>query len=245
MKGSHLILAVAAALIILLAGCTGSQPNNPQAPAAPPVAQPTQPANPQPAEPTTGCTSPYDGTWKGVMADSGDLFVERHDSSERAFSTYNPYTASYDFEMAIKCDSVMTDPNAGTGHWFNITHVKASHPLFECAEGCTPATDSGMFIGNDGSGYFALRYPNGAYIWLATHGNANLQISQDGKTMEIFIDGFSGGWTGASIGVSAKLEDIQDNLYTVETYNCQQYGGEGSCGINSILKNTITLTKVS
>ncbi|MFA5930300.1 MAG: hypothetical protein WC861_05440 [Candidatus Micrarchaeia archaeon] len=233
------------AILLLLAGCTGSQPNNPQAPAAQPSGpnpQPTAP-NPGPAA-APGCPLQYEGTYKGVMADSGDLDVNRPDSKGNYHSTQNPFTASYDFEMTLKCGAQFKDDATGVviAYIFNITHVKASHPLFDCADGCTPITSklgegSFVYIANNGSGSMTLTFPNGMYGIADVSG---LQASPDGKTIDVFIAGNT--QIGETIGHGA---DSQGNYVFVETYNCEHYGGEGWCGLRTLLPNTITLTKVS
>jgi hypothetical protein len=215
-------LLAAALLVVLVCGCTG------------------QPAQTNTAS-TSACTSPYDGTWVGVIADSGILSVAR---APDYTNTDNPFTASYDFEMTIKCREIVRDYQNGgaeTARFFDITHVKASHPLFNCANGCTPGDYSYVQISNNGTGVFGLTYPNGAEIVMVGKPTLGyIQASPDAKTMDLHI--YGGDYTGS---IGSLLDNPNFRVMYVETYNCQQYGGKGICLIKTILKNTITLTKVS
>ena len=222
MKAPLLVLAVAAALVMLLAGCSGSQPDNPQAPAQPTASAASPSSN--------GCPSPYDGTYRGTISDSGSLHVTTYDSNNNPSSTDKQFTASYDFEMTMQCDQFI--PN-GDEWSLKITHVKASHPIFDCANGCTPSAGSAS-IGESGSGGFYVVFPNGAGI--TTNNIGDLQMSQDGKTMTIPFEGTNAN-NGVTIARDARVEPI-------ESYNCLQ-GGRGYCMIVSINPNTITLTKAS
>ena len=194
------------------------------------------------------CTSPYDGTYKGVIEDSGDLEVTTYDSNVKykvLSVTDNPFIARYDFEMTIKCDYIMTDENlAETGRNFIITHVKASHPIFDCANGCTP-TDTALrpsfvVINKDGSGGMAINYPNGAdFIALDANSIGYLQASPDAKTIDLHING---GNVYQHIG---SLVTKQTSQY-IETYNCYLTGGpDVVCNVKNLFPNTVKLTKVS
>jgi len=213
MKRPALLLAVSAIiLIVLVCGCTG---------------QPAQTGSTDTSG-NTGvsgetCTSPHDGTWKGTISDSGSLTVRRPPDWT---STHNPFTASYDFEMTIKCDLDTTS--------FNITHAKASHPIFDCANGCSPIGN--VLIRTDGSGSMGIIFPNGASFTFPGY-DQGLQVSPDGKTMALFFP-------GTSILQNIGLLNENDVSYSVETYNCQMYGGEGYCGVEYLNKNTNILTKV-
>ena len=184
------------------------------------------------------------------MADSGDLQVSRPDSSGRYQETLNPFTASYDFEMTVKCAVQYLNDTTGAveGYSFNITHVKASHPIFDCADGCTPTTSkygeaSVVYMGNEGSDGMLIMFPNGAAIPITqTTSGDDLRFSPDGKTINIALSGDLR--YGNNIGWMPGYSGSRGVL-SVETYNCIMYGGDGYCSVNSILPNTITLTKVS
>ena len=226
--------------VVFVAGCVEQgnpdQGNDTQ----PPIENNTPPA-------TEGCTSPYDGTWRGVIADSGDIEVTTYDSNVKykvLSVTDNPFTASYDFEMTIKCDFIETDENlVETGRNFIITHVKASHPIFDCANGCIPtdtATNpSFVEIDNNGSGGMAISYPNGAdFVALGANTLGYIQASPDAKTIDLHI---YGGNVYQHIGA---LVTIQTSQY-IETYNCYQTGGpDVVCWVKNLFPNTVTLTKV-
>jgi len=225
MKGAILIIGMVFAGILLF-GCTG------------------QTAQTQNATLSNGCTTLYDGTWKGVIADSGSLEVTRYDANGVAYITHNPFTAQYNFEMTIKC-SYGDEKLWG----YEIPYVKASHPIFDCANGCVPLGHqpgqdnldvTNAYINKNGSGLMYILFPNGALIQTFVE-DGRLKASPDGKTIELYISGdmndfISIGWTGYQEGT--KYRDI-------ETDNCVRLGGEGDCWLEYINKNTIILTKVS
>ena len=240
---TKLLLVLTIAAVIFVSGCTG-QPAPTDTNVTTPGGDDTS-GDTDISGGTEACTSPYDGTYKGVIADSGDLEVTTYDSNDKVVSyTENPFTASYDFEMTLKCDYIMTDENlAETGRNFIVTHVKASHPIFDCANGCTP-TDTALRpsfveINNDGSGIIAISYPNGAdFNALGANSLGYLQASPDAKTIDLHI---YGGNKYQNIG---SLVNKQTSQY-IETYNCRQTGGpDVVCNVKNLFKNTITLTKV-
>lgn len=200
-------------------------------------------ANSSPISTTTevasGCAnSPYDGTWNGTISDSGEIQTMRP-SANGPQITDNPFTAKYDFEITIQCDSFY-----GTGWEYNVTYVKASHPLFDCADGCTPVQtgdhNSDVQIYQNGTGSMYTGFTNGATLnGFSVPGD--LQVSRDGKTITLSIDEPAG---QVSWGIGEWF-DQNSTEYNVETYNCQQQGGEGYCDIEYILPSTSTLTKVS
>ena len=161
------------------------------------------------------------------MSESGNMFVARPPDYAQ---TDTPFTVSYDFEMTLQCDQFISNGNEWT---YKVTHVKASHPIFDCANGCTPSLNSGANIGESGSGGLLVTFPNGALI---KFDSPHLQMSQDGKTMTIPFEGTNAN-NGVTIARDARVEPI-------ESYNCLQ-GGRGYCMIVSINPNTITLTKAS
>jgi hypothetical protein len=192
----------------------------------------------------SGCTTLYDGTWKGVIADSGSLLVERKVDDEWV-TTHNPFTAQYDFEMTLRCAEEGEDPDKGTKGWsYDITHVKASHPVFDCANGCTPLPRRQNEVGSwfelfdNGYGFMVIVFTNGANIETFVDENS-LQVSPDGKTMTLYI---KGGTDDISIGWWCS-EDANE-CRIVETDNCERLAGEGWCSIEYINKNTIILNKI-
>jgi len=217
--------------IVLISSCTNQATQTPPGQAAK-----TLPAQAAQTQSPSGCTSPYDGTWKGAIADSGSLDVSRPPDYT---VTHNPFTTSYDLEVTLQCDS---DDN---GVWYyNITHVKASHPIFDCADGCTPLPTSvggtTFYLSKEGIGKFGIDFPNGAHISPFNYGGQDsLKVSPGGKKIEISLPGgdsrYSTGWL-LKPGVA---------FINIETYNCIQLGGEGTCTINYIDKNTMYLTKIS
>lgn len=247
---SKIALFVSVCLALVLAGCTTDQTTIPSAPTVQPLAtfqstpQTTGPvdqaataSNPPGNAQTLAdgtCASPFDGTWKGVIADSGSLKVSRVDSDGKMLpDTDNPFTAQYDFEMTIQCSFVGLDENGVESRQYTITHAKASHPIFNCADGCKP--NGGGDLALNGTGNLGISFPNGAYVGFANE--EGLQVSPDGKTITLYIPG--GKWEGFTIGMS------RDYTRDVETYNCKQYGGGAGCSIDYINPNTITLTKIA
>jgi hypothetical protein len=236
---------------LLLFGCANQ---------ATPIRNTTQPSSLNTTTPQTqnttaaagdsGCTSLYDGTWQGTISNSGSLLVTRYTDGE-PLTTHNPFTAQYDFEMTIKCDS-------GDSEWgwqYNVTHVKASHPLFDCASGCVPlprveyarATGDGInvdgswvYISSNGTGSMYIVFPNDARISL--FGMEEMQFSPDGEKVTLNIYGGTDydyiGWQTSATSASGEFRDI-------ETDNCKRLGGEGTCIVEYINKNTIILSKVS
>lgn len=181
---------------------------------------------------SSDCTL-YDGTWTGSMSDSGSLLVTRFTNSGTSI-TNNPFTASYDFEMTIKCNYSGKDIRS-----YDISRVKASHPIFECAGGCTPKKDGQSYLQllPNGYGKMAIVFPNGSYNKMFSYDNS-LQVDPEGKKMMLYISGTSAGSIGSYI--TADLSQSRD----VETYNCM-LGGNGSCLLQYINKNTIILNKVN
>jgi len=203
-----------------------------------------------PTQLPSGCTSLYDGTWKGVISDSGSLLVTRIVNGEYV-TTHNPFTAQYDFEMTIKCSGAWDDPSRGGKGWsYDITHVKASHPIFNCDNGCTPLPystnrdiGSSLSILNNGLGWMYILFPNGAAIETFAD-KGTIQVSPDEQKMTLHISGgklLSGGSGTRSIGWTV-LDNTENRA--IETDNCVRLGGEGECSIEYINKNTIILNKV-
>lgn len=231
MKSHHILLFIILLIgIILISGCTEES--------TPATGTDTK-TTPATTDSSSGCKSPYDGTWKGLIQDSGDLSVTRYDKDGAPVYTENPFIAQYDFEITLQCGGINYDQTSGAvdSYWFNITHLKASHPLFDCANGCVPQY-SNTYIEKDGTAYMGQTlFPNGAIIYFP-----DMHASPDGKTINIFI---TGKYFAETIGSGGDQKDSQGYYYFVETYNCQQYGGKGSCMVKTILPNTIILTKVS
>ena len=235
------------AFLLLLAGCTSQQQS------AGTTAQQQQASQnqsaPQPAA-TSNCTSPFDGTWKGTIADSGTLTTTVENGSD-CVNTWDghcitlgetPFTASYNFEMTILC-SGKVESYGRMMQEFTITRVKASHPLFNCTDGCTtPTFRSGeVLIDDNGTGYMLIGFPNGATIQFADY-DGHLQVNPDGKTMTLFI----GGRPGADLNSIGSLTDQHGTSYNIETYNnCPQNKGVGGCYPGSIDESTAILTKIS
>jgi hypothetical protein len=224
MKSNHILLLLAVLVgVFLITGCS-----NPAAP----------------AKSTSDCHA-LDGTWKGVISDSGSLLATRIVNGEE-MTTHNPFTAQYDFEMTIRCDS--GDKN---GWSYILTQVKASHPLFNCANGCIPLAysadrdiGSSLNILNDGSGGMYVLFPNGMAIETFVDINT-IQVSPDKQKLTLSISGgnlLSGGSGTRSIGWNV-LDNTDGRM--IETDNCVRLGGEGSCILEYINKNTIILNKIS
>lgn len=183
------------------------------------------------------CTKLYDGTWKGQISDSGVIWETTMQNGVPE-TTHNPFIAQYDLEFTMHCANLNAGENGGTDGWgFEITHVKASHPLFDCADGCVPI-GSQLYLLANGTGAFTIGFPNGASTGFYNFDDY-IQASPDGKTITVFYHGGEG--TADNIGISPDAD------YLVETYNCQQYGGKtrAYCVVEYTNPNTMTLTKVS
>jgi len=229
-------------LVIFVCGCTG-QPAPTDTNVTTPGGDDTS-GDTDISEGTEVCTSPYEGTWKGVISDGGDLEVITYGSNDEVLSdTYNPFIAQYDFEMAIKCDYEMLDDNGANDGWAHtITHVKASHPIFDCANGCT-LTDTAIepsyvFIHKDGLGDLAVSFPNGAdIIMVGKQTNGYIQAAPDAKSMDLHIMGGSSNTIGSIY--------TKQSVQSVETYNCRQVAGPDTiCNTHMILPSTAKLTKI-
>ena len=218
----------------------GGQQGTPSAPApggagqqAPPVPAGNQTtASQEPA----GCPSPYDGTWQGTMADSGTLLV----SGPQGGSQNKPFTASYQFGMTLQCAD--DDGDNGIPGWdFYIPNATASDPLFNCTNGC--ATQGDAFIADNGSGNMMITFPDGMqfiFVTLMTQSgiggsDVGLQVSPDGKTMELYFDGTPDQGVFHSIG---STPGGLPGSPAVENEGCS------GCMVWSINPYTVTLTRV-
>jgi len=223
MKSNYVLLSITLLIgIFLINGCTS---------------QTTQ------SNPTSDCHA-FDGTWKGVISDSGSIETKRtYDITEE--STHNPFIAQYDFEMAIESDE--KGMYAGEDHIcaFTITHVKVSHPLFGCQQGCAPVQVGGentysswMSTNKDGYGVLHIGFDNGASISMFSEDD-RLRVTPEGNKMELYIpEGVENWETIGSIGGAEK------EYRTAETYNCELVGNK-VCSVEYINKNTIILNKIS
>ena len=132
MKGSLLILAVAFSLIILLAGCAGSQPGNPQTPAAPPVTQPTNP-QPQPTEPVAASPeipNPPE-TYKGgqINIKSDDEFTAANGVVGGSGTPADPYIIE---GWAIDASSFNTGVETGSTYGISIFETSKYFVIRNC-----------------------------------------------------------------------------------------------------------------
>ncbi|MFH1669904.1 MAG: hypothetical protein ABIA62_08315 [Candidatus Woesearchaeota archaeon] len=220
MKSNHILLFITLLIgIFLINGC------------ATPTTQTSH---------TSDCPA-VDGTWKGVISDSGSLRVTRYDAEGNPIKTNNPFTAQYDFEMTLECAG-----KADLGdHWmYDITKVKASHPIFGCTDGCVPVSieeteccGSWLELDADKGSGMEVEFPNGAMIGsFASHGS--VEFSKDGQKLMLYIQG---GQYYSSIG---DIDAETDNYREIETDNCKRLGGEGDCYVDYINKNTIILNKI-
>lgn len=183
----------------------------------------------------------YDGTWKGVISDSGSLEVTREVNGEYVV-THNPFTAQYDFEMTIKGSEGYSSAGYDPICIFLITHVKASHPIFDCQQGCTPVQASRentfasmMSTDKDGNGAIDIVFENRASILMFSE-DGNIKINPEGNRMELYIPENVENWKtiGATYGRGQ----------TIETDNCYKMGN-AMCNIEYLNKNTIILNKIS
>src|SRR4030042_1811550 len=193
---------------------------------------------------TSDCHA-LDGTWKGVISDSGSLEVTREVDGEDV-TTHNPFTAQYDFEMTIECTDEF-DMYAGSefsSSSYKVNHIKASHPIFGCVQRCTPipVSDKGgisswLYIKEDGLGAMQIAFTNGAAISMFVDEN-RISVSPDGNKMELYIpEGVENWETIGSVGAGGEYR-------TIETDNCKLLGNK-NCSVEYLNKTTIILKKES
>jgi hypothetical protein len=145
--------------------------------------------------------------------------------------THDPFLATYDFQMTIKCS--YSDKALSR---YDITHLKASHPIFNCLNGCVPPQDGTNYIVimANGAGRMEIIFPNGARNMMFSRDNSVEFTDAEHLVLHIPAN------TLASIG---SIDNPQ--FTTVEISNCQQLNGMNACLPESINENTITLNKIS
>ncbi len=194
--------------------------------------------------------SALDGTWKGVISNSGVIKSEKtHDIMEEPVRA--PFIAQYDFEMTIKADT--EGGYYGEDHVcsYKITYVKASHPLFNCQQGCTPVQVAGentfaswMSTNKEGYGIMHIGFSNGASIPAFTEDNRLRAIPQENK-IELYIPENVENWETIGIRTNPDYKTMYDaNAFWVETDNCYKMGNV-FCYVESLNKNTIILNRIS
>lgn len=165
MVSKHLtfsILAILIAGVIFISGCTSEQ---------------TQPAG------ASGCPSPYDGTYSGLVSGSGEI-TKYPDNGQPVVS---PYIITYNLEVTFECEK--NDPielcyNSEKPdqmcRWHYVTHAKVSDPFFDCTNGCTPTINSYLSapMDTERGGDLLVDFPNGASLSINP-----LLIDSDAKTI--------------------------------------------------------------
>ncbi|MCX6770467.1 MAG: putative Ig domain-containing protein [Candidatus Micrarchaeota archaeon] len=220
-------------------------PNSPAQPTKPEAGVATAPPETPPTldnqSETQACTSPYEGTWKGTISDSGQLHY--YLPSDQNHETNQQFAASYDLEFTMKCEYVVVDYDGGpvVAKDFIITHVKVSDPIFGCVDGCAPMppsyTDangynvrgSDFYLQNDGTGNdLMITFLNNRVIALG----GDIRFSPDGKAMTIPID-----TENNPLGIG--YETGASYVNPVESPHCPWH-----CFIDTVNPSTSTLTKV-
>jgi hypothetical protein len=214
------------------AGITAGEPETPPAPNNPEEAQ------------TEGCTTPWDGTYQGTMSDSGEVSLEGKWAGDTE-KVVTPFIQTYDFEMTLKCFGAYENflDDGKTVYEFEITHVKASHPMFGCQAGCVPvAYDDNLrhtdaFVVENGTGDMRIEFENGAHIDAFAFEGLQFSPSGDKLYLKIEPDPYN------SIGV---IQDSTGLFHFIEVQNCELTAdNDHYCVVKSIFPNTIILSKVS
>jgi hypothetical protein len=111
------------------------------------------------------CTSPYDGTYSGMVSGSG---LHNKKSDDGSWTT-SPYIHSYNLDVTVVCE-IAPGEIPGNNRWFlRVSHAKASDPFFECTNGCTTGVSNNALElappgQRDQNNYLEVAFPNGAYL---------------------------------------------------------------------------------
>lgn len=156
-------------LIVLISGC-GSQTAQTEAATSTPSSQAA-------ATSSSGCTSPYEGTYSGLVSGSGEVTHRKTDARGFLVDTKTPYIVTYNLEITLKCI-----PDG----YLEVTYAKVSDTFFDCTNGCTPLPIPPNTIitilsapgKSDGNEQLIINFPNGKRILLLS-----LIADPDAKTI--------------------------------------------------------------
>jgi hypothetical protein len=176
------ILAILIVGIILISGCVSNQIDQPKK-----VSDSTEEETENIDEETedSECTSPYDGTYSGLVSGSGEM--SRSIDGEEVVT---PYIITYSLEVTFECGdyggfSELCPEQPGQKCWnLAVTHAKVSDPFFGCTNGCTPEWTSYFEapIPGEGGGKLVIDFPNPSGAWLHV---GLISIDSDAKTIRV------------------------------------------------------------
>lgn len=158
-------------------------------------------------EEETGCSSPYDGTWRGTRTVKGVQHWIGPWNGDTYPTEDRPFTVSYTLEITVKCYSDFEDESNEWNH--DVLTATVSDPFFGCQSGCDASEGgSNLQVPNPGqvAAYpnFALYFPNGA-----TLSADPINISPDAKTITL-----EGGMVGYGPEGSIEQKNCPDCLST-------------------------------
>lgn len=205
MKQYHILLLMILLIdIVLISGCAE------QAQEKAATSPQTEDGTSAPVETKTnsGCTSPYEGTYSGLVSGSGEVTHRKKDANGLFVDTKTPYIVTYNLEITLKCT-----PNTGI---MEVTHAKVSDTFFDCTNGCTPLqaeeSSSHAVLSPPGTagGEIVIYFPNGKEISIFP-----IIADSDAKTLRIDrSDGYLVSNIGSIIDWGTSYQDC------IETRSC-------------------------
>lgn len=157
------VLVLAILGIVFIAGCA-QQGNNPED-----NSQAIASEQGRPPTASRECPSQYDGTYQGIFTYRYRVPIEGKQLE------FKEVTDGFRVSVTLECDRISDEPiedeNQVQGIWLKVTKVMASHPDFDCLQGCVPLAlpasyaflpleDNKLGMSNRGQEIFIV-FPNG------------------------------------------------------------------------------------